>query len=630
METRRLAAGIPALLSRARGLSIPALEDREWYQVLQRKLLPQLAGEPFLIVAVVGGTNIGKSAIFNHIAQSRASATSPLASGTRQPVCLVPEGFLEKHDLAALFEGFVPHPWKNPDEALRDTPEHRLYWRTAGELHRNLLLLDTPDIDSDVPINWLRADLIRHSADVLIAVLTQQKYNDAAVKQFFRKAAAEGKAALVVFNQCELPDDEAYWPLWMRTFAEETGLQPEQVYVIPKDRQAVERNELPCYRRSWSWRSREGEESVGAAAQERPAVATFDMTPHPLGEELSRLHFAAIKLRTLRGGLRLVLEPRGGLPCWLEEIRRESHASREALDLLCARQLLQLDNWPAAPATLVVNEVRHWWQERRTGWTRSVHQVYSRIGTGVLWPLRWMRRQIQGPAPDVIAEYLQRERGVLVQALDQLYDELTRLCRLGNALLRPRLERLLSGATRAALVARLADEHQKVDLSSELATAVASQMEQFERDSPQMFSLLQQLDSLAAMARPMTSVVLFFAAGPGGHMLADVAAHSLAGHVVGEVANGTGAVVLGETMMTGAAGGLRYLEARFGQLQSNFTARRVAWFSEFLRQHLLGELQTDLELCATTPQSPEFREVEKSLLCLSQLLSQESESAADK
>ena len=34
-------------------------------------------------------------------------------------------------------------------------------------------------------------DDARICADVLIAVLTQQKYNDAAVKDFFRKAAAE-------------------------------------------------------------------------------------------------------------------------------------------------------------------------------------------------------------------------------------------------------------------------------------------------------------------------------------------------------------------------------------------------------------------------------------------------------
>ena len=62
----------------------------------------------------------------------------------------------------------------------------------------NLLLLDTPDIDSDAPVNWRRADTIRRTADVLIAVLTEQKYNDAAVKQFFRMAVEADKPVGVI------------------------------------------------------------------------------------------------------------------------------------------------------------------------------------------------------------------------------------------------------------------------------------------------------------------------------------------------------------------------------------------------------------------------------------------------
>ncbi len=88
------------------------------------------------------------------------------------------------------------------------------------------MILDTPDIDSDVQVNWRRADAVRRVADVLIAVLTQQKYNDAAVKRYFRNAAEEGKVVLVVFNQCQLPEDEAYWPLWLDTFCRETGVAP--------------------------------------------------------------------------------------------------------------------------------------------------------------------------------------------------------------------------------------------------------------------------------------------------------------------------------------------------------------------------------------------------------------------
>ena len=90
---------------------------------------------------------------------------------------------------------------------------------------------------------------MRRCADVLIAVLTQQKYNDAAVKEFFRKAGDEDKAVLVVFNQCVLPEDEPFWPMWLETFCRATAITPEAVYLAPSDRRAAEGLRLPFFER---------------------------------------------------------------------------------------------------------------------------------------------------------------------------------------------------------------------------------------------------------------------------------------------------------------------------------------------------------------------------------------------
>ena len=248
---RRLRDAVVRLEDVARPLELPGLDGREWYELLTGKLVPQLTDDAFLIVAVVGGTNIGKTVVFNHIAGSRASSTSPLASGTKHPTCLIPAGFAESHDLSELFPGFTPAPSTSPEQALQESDTNWLYWREEPSLPENLLVLDTPDIDSEVRINWERADGIRRSADVLIALLTQQKYNDAAVKEFFRKAAAEDKAVMIVFNQVQLPEDEEYWPLWIGTFCDETGVNPEHVYLAPYDRRAAEGNELPFFEREW-------------------------------------------------------------------------------------------------------------------------------------------------------------------------------------------------------------------------------------------------------------------------------------------------------------------------------------------------------------------------------------------
>ena len=220
---------------------------QEWFELLRNKLLAQLDLPPLLVVAIVGGTNIGKSVIFNHLAGEVASASSPLAAGTKHPVCLAPPELADPALLGRLFEPFTLQAWQSPQDPLADTPENRLFWRIGPTMPSRLLLLDAPDVDSDVTVNWQRARAIRQAADVLVAVLTQQKYNDAAVKQFFRAAVEAEKPIVVVFNQCELAADRDYWPRWLTTFCQQTGARPELTYVVPYDRRAAGELRLPFY-----------------------------------------------------------------------------------------------------------------------------------------------------------------------------------------------------------------------------------------------------------------------------------------------------------------------------------------------------------------------------------------------
>jgi len=170
-EVKRLYRALGALTPAAAAVGVAPPAGEEWFALLEHKLVAQL-DEPFLVVAVVGGTNIGKSVVFNHLAGETASAVSPLAAGTKHPVCLAPPGFADQAPLDKLFEGFSVRPWHSPDDALGESDEHRLFWRVGANVPPSLLLLDTPDIDSDAQVNWQRADQIRQSSDVLIAILT--------------------------------------------------------------------------------------------------------------------------------------------------------------------------------------------------------------------------------------------------------------------------------------------------------------------------------------------------------------------------------------------------------------------------------------------------------------------------
>ena len=77
-------------------------------------------------MAIVGGTNIGKSVIFNLLAGEVASASSPLAAGTKHPVCLAPKELADPALLGRLFESFALHAWRSADDPLEDSPENRL------------------------------------------------------------------------------------------------------------------------------------------------------------------------------------------------------------------------------------------------------------------------------------------------------------------------------------------------------------------------------------------------------------------------------------------------------------------------------------------------------------------------
>jgi hypothetical protein len=603
-----------ALDDTCQALQLPPLSSREWFQLLEQKLLPQMSDSAFLVAAVVGGTNIGKSVLFNHLAGSRASATSPLASGTKHPTCLVPRGFEQTHDLASIFPGFELVEWTGPDAALAEIDADQLFWRHCDALPDNLLALDTPDIDSDARINWERADKIRRSADVLIAVLTQQKYNDAAVKEFFRRAAAEDKFVLVVFNQVHLPDDEEYWPLWMRTFCDETGIRPEFLYLAPHDRKAAEENRLTFFERTWP-----------IAADAASAVdGQGELAGRRLSEDLSTLHFGEIKLQTLRGSLDLLIED-NGVPGWLNEIRGRSGEFRSAAELLSTHKLAEIETWPTLPNALIVEKIRDWWQSQREGWSGAVHGFYNRIGGGMKWAYQQVQERVSGPQTPPIDTYREQEWRAIVDAVEEVYSRLNWFRELGNPLLQPRLETLLGATTRQELIDRLRAEHESCDLEWLLVDLIHGELESFRNEKPDWYRSLRQLDTVAAAARPATSIVLFVVGfGPIGNAVGQVATETAltsAVSVAGDVAAGGVTAAVGETWISSStSSGAAWLEARFRRIHDRFIAQRAGWLAKLLQHHLLGSLPEDLAQAAVIPESEQFAQIQTVLTELQKLL----------
>jgi hypothetical protein len=181
----------------------------------------------------------------------------------------------------------------------------------------------------------------------------------------------------------------------------------------------------------------------------------------------------------------------------------------------------------------------------------------------------------------------------------------------GNHLIKPKIEHILAASTRTRLIELLRREHAKVDFQEELRTIVASEMQNFSADSPEMFRFYKQLNNVTAAVRPMTSIVLFsLGMGPAGETVAPIVANTAANmvvHVVTDVAGGTAAAVAGDAALSNAAGtSAGMLQAWFHRLHSVFTQRRVDWLTGLIREHLLGELSDEIHAAAAIQQSSEF------------------------
>ena len=516
-QVKQLHLALAALEPIARDVGVERPSDQDWFELLEHKLLPQLETRPLLVVAVVGGTNIGKSVLFNHLTGEQASAVSPLAAGTKHPVCLVPDDAADPELLATLFDGFELQAWHSPDDPLRDSPEHHLYWRVGENVPSRLLLLDTPDVDSDVQVNWHRARAIRQAADVLVAVLTQQKYNDAAVKQFFREAVLADKPIVVVFNQCDLEADRAYWPQWLATFCSETDARPELVYVLPLDRKAAVETRLPFYR-------------VGPTGELPPEETSG------LRDDLATLEFDAIKIRTFRGALARVIDAETGAAAYLETIRTASGEFLAAAEALSASEMARVA-WPTLPAGVLVDEIRSWWDASRAEWSRRVHGFYRALGQGVTWPIRAAHAALNPTTADPLETLHRQERAAILLAVEKLLDELSRLAEVGSDTLRPRLQKLLGGNARQELLLRIEEAHRELPtIDDDYREFLRCELDAWRQANPRAIRFLQSLDNVAAVARPAITVSLAVSGWVVAGDLVSQAAVQAAGHTAGELA----------------------------------------------------------------------------------------------
>ena len=586
---------IDSLRPLATSLGAPDPQASDWYGALFGKLRPQVSREPLLVAAVCGGTNTGKSLITNTLVAAEISRSVPEAVRTRHPVASLPAGLAARVDLAALFPGFAPVPWASEQDAIAlgaDTNGNadRLVWRedASGRQPARLVLLDTPDIDGTLRENWHRAELVRTACDVIVAVLTQQKYNDAAVRDFFAAAATAGKAVIVVFNLLDWPRQRDRLGGWLATFVAETGVAPLAVYAVPHDFRAAEAGRIEFH-------------PLPELTPDGGAIG--------LAARLADCDFDRIKLRAMEGAMQVVIDPATGAARWLDTLEASAKEWQSARRLLVDEARVRVE-LPSAPRQIVWNEIWDWLQPRRSGLDLTVSRVYRVTGSGV----RWAARQVGLTRSEAERreDFSSLELAALKTALGDFVERLDDACRRSPRLAAMLGDRLVEG-DRAAWYVDLEQRHASLPLvSDDYQTFVRGELDRFARENPGLVRFILTGLSVGAVARPAITVAL----GMAGAAVVPAAAASAGGlsvlvHHVGDVVVGTGFTIAGEGVLgLGMAGIKPLIETLF----AGWSAERSRVLAETLHDVVLGDRLEEIDRLANAAAAPEVTQSRRLLV----------------
>jgi predicted ATPase len=116
------------------------------------------ADRPFLVIVLMGGTGVGKSSLLNALARGKVAVSSFTRPTTRDPVVYY----------------HISLPLERLDQALRDC-RMVAHDRTALA---DKVLVDTPDLDSNILEHREKLQQILPLADVVLYVGSQEKYHD--------------------------------------------------------------------------------------------------------------------------------------------------------------------------------------------------------------------------------------------------------------------------------------------------------------------------------------------------------------------------------------------------------------------------------------------------------------------
>lgn len=176
------------------------------------------------VVALVGGTGVGKSSIVNRLIGADVTATSFRRTFTAGPVAVT------NADLpAGLFD--LPHAAAESAEPPRGQADRVVLVKRDDALLAKLTLVDSPDVDGERPDHHAVADRVFRWADAVVFVVTPEKYQMTELQPYYRLAGRYAVPAVYVMNKADsaaVVDDFA-------ELLRRSGVTDARVRVVPRD-----------------------------------------------------------------------------------------------------------------------------------------------------------------------------------------------------------------------------------------------------------------------------------------------------------------------------------------------------------------------------------------------------------
>ena len=554
---------------------------------------------PLLVVAIVGGTNIGKSVIFNHLAGEVASAVQP--AGRRHEASGVPRAartWTIRRCSSGCSSRSSCSAWQSADDPLGDTPENRLFWRigrddaaaaaAAGRARRRFRrdgeLAARPGDSPGGRRAGGRADAAEIQRRGGEAVLPRGGRGRQADRRRVQPVRAGGRPRLLAAVAGDVlrarPARGRSWSTWFPTIARR-----------PRSCGCRSTTSGPTAPRRWA---------------SRPTCAT----------SWPRCTSTRSRFAPSAGRWRRVLDPQHGVPAYLESIRtaagefsargRGALGHRDGPGRLAHR---------CRPACWSTKSAAGGTPRGSTG-RGEIHGFYRALGRGVTWPVRPPGRPLAGPRRDPLAAFQQQERAAIVLAVEKLLDELDRLAQVGNDTLRPRLLRT-AGRPRPGGTARPRRRRPTSSLPAvddDYRAFLRAELDAWRTANPRAVRFLQSLDHVAAVARPAITVALFFtrlalgrrSGRPGGRP----ARTRPATWPPRRPSPAASPAAARPSSAPPAKASARPPAGCSAASNPATPSNAPRWLADWLERELLGDLLADLRRGAEVPQAEAFREVE--------------------